>query len=86
MLSTACAADLPRIGPVSGRFVRAGDGQGVVPRGLNCIRLHNRWHDTFSPQRYDAGRAEAMLADLRKHGFNVVRVFIDPNAGAGGRG
>ena len=74
---------MPRIAAVPGGFARAVGGEPFTPRGFNYIRLHNRWHDTFSPQRYDAQRADAMLADLHQHGFNVVRVFIDHNAGTG---
>jgi hypothetical protein len=72
---------LPRVGVRDGRFVA--EGKEFRPRGFNYVRLRPTWHGTFSPKRYEATRAEAMLADLEAHGFNIVRVFIDHDAGEG---
>jgi hypothetical protein len=76
-------APLPRVVVRGGRFVQRDANQPFAPLGFNYIRLRPKWHGTFAPQRYDARRAEAMLADLRRGGFNVVRVFIDPDAKEG---
>ena len=75
---TAAGAPLPRIAVREGRFVEKDTGRAVAPVGFNYIRLRPRWHGTFAPGRYDADRADAMLADLRRGGFNAVRVFLDP--------
>lgn len=74
---------LPRIGVADGRFVMQQTGEVFRPRGMNYIRLRPTWHGTFSPKRYDARRAEAMLQDLAARQFNVVRVFVDPAPGEG---
>ncbi len=84
-------APLPRICVRDGRFVEKDSGRPFLPRGFNYIRLievnrvefPRQWHGTFAPDHYDADRAEAMFADLRQHGFNIVRVFIDPGCGEG---
>jgi hypothetical protein len=75
--------ELPRVSVRDGRFVVKGTDQPFVPRGFNYIRLRPRWHGTFAPKRYDAERAEAMLRDVRRGGFNTLRVFIDPAGGDG---
>jgi len=74
---------MPRIAARDGRFVERETGREFRPRGFNYIRLRPAWHGTFSPARYEAARAEAMLADLQARGFNTVRVFIDHAAGEG---
>jgi len=79
----AAARALPRVGIRDGRFVVKRSARPFAPRGFNYIRLRPRWHGTFAPGRYDAGRAEAMLRHVRAGGFNTVRVFVDPAAGAG---
>lgn len=82
--SAAAAAEGPaamaRIAVGDGQFVETSSGRQFRPRGVNYIRLPEpmgRWHGTFAPRFYDADRAEAMLADLARRGFNTVRVFID---------
>ena len=86
-LATTAPADadgpLPRVVVRDGRFVVGRSGKPFAPTGFNYIRLRPRWHGTFAPKRYDADRADAMLADVRRGGFNTVRVFIDPAGGAG---
>ena len=67
----------PRIAVREGRFVQADSGAPFIPRGFNYIRLSDEWHSTFAPGEYDPDRSEAMFQDLHRHGFNVVRVFID---------
>ena len=74
---------LPRIGVRDGRFVQRRTNRPFAPVGLNYIRLRPKWHGTFAPKRYDAQRADAMLAELARGGLNVVRVFIDPAAKEG---
>ncbi|MFP4058189.1 MAG: cellulase family glycosylhydrolase [Candidatus Brocadiia bacterium] len=74
---------MARICVRDGRFVERESGRQFHPRGFSYIRLRPRWHGTFAPERYDAARAEAMLADVAAHGFNVVRVFIDHTPGEG---
>jgi len=71
---------MPRIGVRDGRFAEVSSDRPFHPGGFNYIRLRGGWHGTFAPQSYDAGRAEAMLADLAGRGFNTVRVFIDHRA------
>lgn len=58
--------------------------QRFVPRGTNYVRLAKLrddeawWHSTFEPGRYDAARADRALRAMRRDGYNVVRVFLDP--------
>jgi hypothetical protein len=73
----------PRIAVADGALVARPSGRRFHPRGFNYIRLRPKWHGTFAPGRYDPARAEAMVQDLARGGFNAVRVFIDPAAGAG---
>lgn len=84
--TTQAAAPLPRIGVKDGQFVELPSGKLFKPRGFNYIRgrdIGYVWHDTFNPKRYDPVTVEAALADIGSHGFNTVRVFIDPKAEAG---
>ena len=74
---------LERIVVRDGQFVEKASGKRYRPRGVNYIRLRPKWHGTFAPGRYDAARAERMLADLQRNGLNAVRVFIDPAGGDG---
>ena len=76
---------LPRVGVTDGRFVEVRSGRAFEPRGFNYMRLRPHpedarvlWHGTFSRGGYDGQRAASMLGDLESHGFNVVRVFVDP--------
>lgn len=70
---------------------RHAGGAPFVPRGVNFIRLsaniggadgpsHPGYHSTFSPEFYAGNRTAyiAALDDLQSHGYNVLRVFIDP--------
>jgi hypothetical protein len=77
------AEELARITVSDGVLLKADSGQRFEPRGFNYIRLNEGWHSTFGPEWYDAKRAERMLKALDQHGFNVVRVFIDYQAGRG---
>jgi hypothetical protein len=74
---------MDRIGVRDGRFVVRATGRPFQPRGFNYIRLHPRWHKTFSPRHYDGARAARMFADIAARGFNTVRVFIDQQTGDG---
>ncbi len=56
------------------------------PRGANYIKLAPQtdwtgvpiiYHSTFNVGLYDAVAAEAMLAQMSRDGFNVVRVFLN---------
>jgi hypothetical protein len=71
------AGPLPRICVRDGNFVQRGSNQRFHPRGFHYVRLRpDGAHYVFAPSLYDPNRAEAMLADLSRNGFNVVRVFI----------
>jgi hypothetical protein len=76
------AAPLPRVS--SDGFTFSAGGQPFVPRGLNYIRLAQAageaepHHSTFEPGSYSAPEADHMLKFMHDHGYNVVRVFIDP--------
>ncbi|HOE67495.1 MAG TPA: cellulase family glycosylhydrolase [Candidatus Hydrogenedentes bacterium] len=73
----AVIAPLPRICPRDGRFVEKVSGKTFHPAGFHYIRiLPEGPHYVFAPTKYDPDRAEAMLSDLERHGFNVVRVFL----------
>ncbi len=72
-----------RIGIRDGQFVSLRTGEVFTPRGFNYARLRQPKpgmiaHSTFDPECYDSAKAEAMFADLASHGFNTVRVFLDP--------
>lgn len=84
------AAALPRLrsvipdGAQYGHLERADTGATFTPRGVNYVRLAeavpsevSTYQSTFEPGRYDAPRADAMLASMRRDGYNTVRVFID---------
>jgi hypothetical protein len=75
---------LPRIAIHKGNFIQADTGKTFIPRGFNYIRLREfpgileaQWHDTFNPKRYNPTETDALFADLKENGFNMVRVFID---------
>jgi hypothetical protein len=68
-----------------GHFRDTADGATFVPRGNNYVRLAqapggSAYHSTFEPGQYDAGRADAALAEMQGDGYNTVRVFIDPGS------
>jgi hypothetical protein len=68
---------LPRICARDGKFVEKGSNKEFRPVGFQYIRiLPEGPHYVFAPSKYDAARVEAMLADLQKNGFNIVRVFV----------
>jgi hypothetical protein len=76
-VSAAALVPLPRICPHDGRFVEKGSGKEFRPAGFQYIRiLPEGPHYVFAPSKYDAARVEAMLADLERNGFNIVRVFV----------
>jgi hypothetical protein len=58
-----------------------------VPRGNSYVRLGPVQtatgvitdHNTLNVGTYDAGRAEAALERMRDDGYNLVRVFLNPN-------
>jgi hypothetical protein len=83
MISYADDSALRRIGVEDGRFVDVEAGEPFAPRGFNYIRLHGGWHSTFHPDQYEPHQAQRALADMAEHGFNTVRVFIDPFTGRG---
>ena len=75
---------MPRIRVADGTFVEADTARRFVPMGFNFNRLrpHHQnpkvlWHDNFNPGRYRQEEVDALFSDLRTHGFNVVRVFLD---------
>jgi len=51
-------------------------GRAFVPRGNNYIRLDPK-HSTFSPAKYDPDRVEVALREMQRHGYNVVRVYLN---------
>lgn len=78
------ATALSRIRVADGMFVDSRTGRRFSPRGFNFNRLrpHHQnpkvlWHDNFNPARYDRAEVHALFADIARHGFNVVRVFLD---------
>ena len=76
-------ANLSRVGIRKGQFITLETGNGFTPKGCNFIRLRHKTpgtiaHSTFDDQYYNGSRMESMLRDLAVHGFNTVRVFIDP--------
>lgn len=82
---------LPRIAVRSGRFVNTETGKVFNPRGFNYIRLRMAekgghrylWHDTLNAASYSPERSERMFADVSARGFNLVRIFLDHEAGPG---
>lgn len=98
----AAAAPLPRIvaqpappGATAGIFVDSSTGMKFVPRGYNYIKLsymgscttpEKMQHSTFMPGKYDPAGASAFLSQMKYDGFNVVRVFINPNSDYCGSG
>jgi hypothetical protein len=99
--ASAAAQPLPRIvataTPVPHpagfrRLLNSSTNQPFVPRGTNYVRLSpaatgGYFHSAFEPGSYDPARAEAVLAQMQREGYNVVRTFIDhgsiPDARAG---
>jgi hypothetical protein len=55
-------------------------GKTFIPRGNNYIRLRHQYHSTFDPGAYDPSGAEAALSEMRRLGYNVVRVFFNSQA------
>jgi hypothetical protein len=75
----------PRIAAQNGEFLEEGTGRAFVPLGFNFVRLRPREpgmiaHATFDDAYYDAATVEGLFEDLAAHGFNTVRVFIDPTS------
>ena len=69
---------------VDGQFYDRATGRRFVPRGNTYLRRD--WRDvgfpishqaTFDVGHYDAAAAEAALREMRSHGYNVVKVFLD---------
>lgn len=86
MLSAAASGGLPRIAVQDGQFARAGGAEPFSFHGFNYIRTRDigyLWHDTLNPARYDPQAVDAALDEIGRNGFNVVRLFIDHQAGAG---
>jgi hypothetical protein len=75
---------LPRIEVDGKRLVSSAAGGGAFKaRGANYVRLRQSpkgyaHHSTFEPGQYDSAAAKAVLAQMHRDGYNVVRVFIDP--------
>jgi DUF1680 family protein len=68
---------LPRITSHDGKFVEKQTGKEFCPRGFQYIRIDAEGtHYVHTPDRYDPNAAEAMLADIEEHGFNIVRIFL----------
>ena len=86
------APGIPALHRIAVRSVPAGPaeffdtviGKTFIPRGNNYIRLRNGYHSTFDPGAYDPSGAEVALSEMRRHGYNVVRVFFNSKA-MGGR-
>jgi hypothetical protein len=76
---------VPRIVVRDGGFAEGETGRAFVPYGFNFVRLRPRTpgmiaHATFDDDYYDTEEAETLFRDLAAHGFNAVRVFIDPSS------
>jgi len=71
---------IQRIGIKNGAFVNLVTGDKFTPKGFNYARLHKGWHSTFGRKTYEPERIEKMLRDLHTNGFNIVRVFVDPQS------
>lgn len=81
------APPLGRVAVRDGSFIDTATGERFEPRGLHYIRLlPDGRHYVLDPGRYDAERIEAMLMDLKAHGYNVVRIFVGHIGVAGDRG
>lgn len=79
MTSTVAEAanPLPRICVRDGKFVEQASKKEFHPRGFQYVRIgFDGHHYVFAPSLYSPNCAEAMLADLSRNGFNIVRVFI----------
>jgi len=80
--STHAYSGLPRIAVVDrgsageGRFVVAGTGADFVPRGVNYVKLRNGNHATFGSFVYNDLNISFPFFQLRRDGYNVLRVFI----------
>lgn len=69
-------------------FYDRATGQTFTPRGNNYIRIAIQsepclekgefYHSTFNPGEYDHELAASALAEMRRNGYNIVRVFINP--------
>lgn len=90
-IATAAPTSPPPAAEVPHRIaVRVADGEGelydratgerFVPRGMNYIRLAGG-HATLNVGSYDADRTDAALADMRRRGYNSVRVFLGTAGG-----
>ncbi len=74
---------ISRIVVRKGSFVSLKTGEVFTPKGVNFCRLRDKKagmiaHSTFDPKVYDSSKVEKMFADVEAHGFNTVRVFLDP--------
>eukprot|EP01043_Picozoa_sp_COSAG02_P060044 COSAG02_NODE_7767_length_2856_cov_1.846572_2_plen_503_part_00 len=90
-ISTCAGGSCPS-GSANAQLIwRHAGGAPFIPRGVNFIRLsaniggadgpgHPGYHSTFSPKYYPGNRTAyiAALDDLHSHGYNLLRVFIDP--------
>lgn len=72
-----------------GEFYNRLTGDKFVPRGMNYVRLANVkkedgtttfGHAMFDPGNYDPNRVDAALYNMGVDGYNVVRVFLSPEA------
>ncbi len=86
MRASTVSVALPRIIVNNqGGFSKVGGRtpQPVKLRGANYVRLAegpngSSYHSTFEPLKYDHNAAVAMFQQMKRDGYNVVRVFIDP--------
>jgi hypothetical protein len=76
----------------AGEFYLRATNEKFIPRGNNFLRRadqlfvggsHMIFQSTFIVGRYDATAAEAALRAMHEEGYNVVRVFLDPNCQQG---
>jgi len=76
---------LPRIKAVSavpyGKFINSATQQDFIAVGnsyVNLVTINGAVHHcNFTPGLYDKEEAEKALSEMRRSGYNVVRIFID---------
>jgi Cellulase (glycosyl hydrolase family 5) len=62
-----------------GEFYEVTSGRTFVPQGMNYMRIAYPPSTMFDPGQFNPVEIESALKDMKRNGYNVVRVFLNQN-------